>query len=230
MFYFTLKLDDEVLGTYHFEDIKVVTMGRAPSNDIVINDKSVSGNHAKIEAFDNGYLITDLQSKNGIFVNKKFVSSHWLKNGDVIAIGKHVIDFGYKLDDQPQTVDQTMVLDMDSYKEMRADNFLRAAMGEGDDEIKADLVLINDNKRLDLSKKVVTIGRDPDSDVVVPGILVGKTAATVSKHVDGHYLSYVGGFTKPKVNDKVINDSILLKDASIIKIGGAIMRYVTRRK
>ena len=50
MVYLTVKSDNVVLGTYHFEDIKVITLGRAPSNDIVLNDGSVSGQHAKIEA------------------------------------------------------------------------------------------------------------------------------------------------------------------------------------
>ncbi|MDH3348239.1 MAG: FHA domain-containing protein [Desulfobulbaceae bacterium] len=231
MIYLTVKSDNVVLGTYHFEDIKVITIGRAPSNDIVLNDGSVSGQHAKIEAVDNGYLLTDLQSKNGVFVNKKFISSHWLKNGDIITIGANLIDFACKGDEADDGIDQTMVLDIDSYKEMRAENFLRVAMGEGLDDIQGELIFLGDQKgTMELVKKVTTIGKDPNSDIVVSGLLVAKTAATISKQVDGHHLSYVGGFTKPKVSDIVVKDSILLKDSVLIKIGNVTMKYVDKKK
>jgi len=231
MIYLTVKSDNAVLGTYHFEDIKVITIGRAPSNDIVLNDGSVSGQHAKIEAVDNGYLLSDLQSKNGVFVNKKFISSHWLKNGDVITIGANLIDFSCKSEDADENIDQTMVLDMDSYKEMRAENFLRVALGEGLEDVKGELLFLGERKdTMELEKKVTTIGKDPNSDIVVSGILVAKTAATISKQVDGHYLSYVGGFTKPKVNDIVVKDSILLKDSMIIKLGDLTMCYKDKKK
>ena len=60
--------------------------------------------------------------------------------------------------------------------------------------------LAGGNGKILLSGKITKIGRDRTSDVVVKGMLVGRTAATISRRPDGFYLSYVGGAFKPKVN------------------------------
>jgi hypothetical protein len=54
---------------------------------------------------------------------------------------------------------------------------------------------------------------------------VGQTSATISKRPDGFYLSYVGGISKPKINDKVIKHSIILNDLDIIDIGATKMQF-----
>ena len=48
----------------------------------------------------------------------------------------------------------------------------------------------------------------------------------ISKLPDGFHLSYVGGFTKPKVNDKIIKQSVILKDEDIIAIGSVKLQFV----
>jgi len=54
---------------------------------------------------------------------------------------------------------------------------------------------------------------------------VGLTAVTISKRPDGYYLSYVGGMSKPKINDKPIKHSIILNDLDVIEIGPAKMQF-----
>ena len=58
--------------------------------------------------------------------------------------------------------------------------------------------------------------------------MVGKTAATISKRPNGYYLSYVAGMSKPKVNDKVVKESVELKDFDIIEIGSGKMQFVQK--
>jgi pSer/pThr/pTyr-binding forkhead associated (FHA) protein len=53
----------------------------------------VSSGHAKIESSPAGYLLTDLGSTNGTFVNDVRVESRGLKNGDVLTIGRHQLVF-----------------------------------------------------------------------------------------------------------------------------------------
>lgn len=54
--------------------MKTITIGRLPENDIVFDHKSVSRNHARITETDDGtYLIEDLNSKNGTYVNGRKV-------------------------------------------------------------------------------------------------------------------------------------------------------------
>jgi len=75
-----------------FELVKdVVTMGRDMSNDIVINDAESSRHHARLSKQGDSYVIEDLGSTNGTFVNSARVSSpRALNNGDVVGVGETV--------------------------------------------------------------------------------------------------------------------------------------------
>ncbi|MCX7681686.1 MAG: FHA domain-containing protein [Anaerolineae bacterium] len=72
-------------------DKDVVTLGRAPTNDIVINEPQVSRQHARILRQGNTLVIEDLGSTNGTFVNgMRLVGPHVLLSGDVIGLGDAV--------------------------------------------------------------------------------------------------------------------------------------------
>ncbi|MGD8504274.1 MAG: FHA domain-containing protein, partial [Syntrophobacterales bacterium] len=87
-----LKFKDIVLKDFDLAgDSK--TIGREPGNDIVVENLLVSGYHARVDAAGKDYILTDLQSKNGTFVNGEQVTSKKLKNGDQILIGKHLLVF-----------------------------------------------------------------------------------------------------------------------------------------
>ena len=92
----TLKFKNNLIQTYNIAAGRSVTIGRLENNDIVIENLAVSGHHAKIDSVGDGYLLTDLQSKNGCFVNEKMVASHWLSHGDIVSIGKHMLQFSFK--------------------------------------------------------------------------------------------------------------------------------------
>jgi len=66
---------------------KVLRIGRAPDNDIVISDLSVSRHHAELRRTANAYQIVDLNSHNGTFVNGQQVGSAPLAEGDIVGIG-----------------------------------------------------------------------------------------------------------------------------------------------
>jgi type II secretory pathway predicted ATPase ExeA len=61
-------------------------IGRGPDNDLVIQEKEVSRHHALIDRVDGNYIITDLDSSNGILVNSRRCDSATLKSGDVVTI------------------------------------------------------------------------------------------------------------------------------------------------
>src|SRR5205809_325128 len=66
---------------------KVLRSGRAPDNDIVVPDLSVSRNHAELRRTASGYQIVDLDSHNGTFVNGQQIGSAPLTEGDIVGIG-----------------------------------------------------------------------------------------------------------------------------------------------
>jgi pSer/pThr/pTyr-binding forkhead associated (FHA) protein len=73
--------------------------------------------------------------------------------------------------------------------------------------------------RLDLSQKLIKIGKDPTSEIVVKGFFIGWTAATISRRPDGYYLSRVGGMAKPRINGRRVQTSVLLQNMDLIQVG-----------
>jgi len=68
--------------------MKVVRIGRAPDNEVVISDTSVSRNHLEIIKTDRGvFILKDLNSRNGTYVNGKKVNETTLQETDIIRIG-----------------------------------------------------------------------------------------------------------------------------------------------
>ena len=87
-----LLVDDVVVKSFSL-DKTLISIGRSPSNDIVINEDAVSGEHAKIELIPNELMddlidifIEDLGSTNGTFVNDEPVQRQQLQNFDYIRI------------------------------------------------------------------------------------------------------------------------------------------------
>ncbi len=70
-----------------------LNIGRTTDNDLVIDDLTVSGRHAKIVTVFNSTYVEDLGSTNGTYVNGKKVQTHTLHNGDVVTIGHYQILF-----------------------------------------------------------------------------------------------------------------------------------------
>lgn len=84
---------------YSFEN-PVIKIGRLEDNDLIIDDPRVSRNHAELRFHDGRYMIVDLGSTGGTFVNGVKVDRQILDKGDVITLsGIHLV-FGQ--DEFPQ--------------------------------------------------------------------------------------------------------------------------------
>jgi hypothetical protein len=71
----------------------VVTLGRLPESDVVVNDPGASRQHARISNENGEYRIADLGSTNGTLVNDDDVRERALEDGDRITIGETVLEF-----------------------------------------------------------------------------------------------------------------------------------------
>jgi hypothetical protein len=72
------------------------TVGRTPDNDLQIDAKFISRNHAVILAGPNHTIIEDLNSTNGVAVNGKRITRHTLRDGDNLSIGKTSFRFSVR--------------------------------------------------------------------------------------------------------------------------------------
>lgn len=70
-----------------------LSVGRAKANDITIEDVAVSSQHCRVRPEGGGFVLHDLKSTNGTFVNDRRVSRHVLADGDVIKVGETLLQF-----------------------------------------------------------------------------------------------------------------------------------------
>lgn len=86
-----MELTDEI-HIFHLECDEIL-IGRHASADIRIQDMSVSRYHAMLNVTDGKWMITDIGSKSGVFVNGEPVRHVRLYEGDVITLGNRNLIF-----------------------------------------------------------------------------------------------------------------------------------------
>lgn len=100
-----------------------MTIGRKPHNDIQIDNLAISGEHAVLVTILNDSFLEDLNSTNGTFVNGQSVKKHFLRNGDVIELGKYRLKYVNDVPQQaaaataPADFEKTMVLRTDMLRQ-----------------------------------------------------------------------------------------------------------------
>src|SRR5688572_30271804 len=87
-----LKFDDRELQECAVGN-EPVSIGRRPDNVIIIDHPVVSARHARVFREGSHYVIEDLRSTNGTFVNQQPIARHLLIEGDTVAVGKHTLVF-----------------------------------------------------------------------------------------------------------------------------------------
>ncbi|MBU6440662.1 MAG: FHA domain-containing protein [Betaproteobacteria bacterium] len=83
-------LDDKVLKEVALNKDRI-TLGRRPHNDVVIDNLAVSGEHAVLLREGDGYVVQDLGSTNGSYINGKPVKRAPFREGDSLDIGKYTL-------------------------------------------------------------------------------------------------------------------------------------------
>lgn len=100
----TLTADN---GTMHPLMDEIALIGREPSSDIALPDTSVSSKHARILRTAEGFLIEDLRSRNGTFVNsEKVTEKRLLADGDTVRLGKVILTFNLAVKTSAQETTQ----------------------------------------------------------------------------------------------------------------------------
>ena len=88
-----LLFEGRVLKETAVSHTAAVTIGRLPDNTIVIDNSAVSSRHARIVREGPQFVVEDLESTNGTFVNGDKITKRALRHGDTILVGKHKMFF-----------------------------------------------------------------------------------------------------------------------------------------
>jgi pSer/pThr/pTyr-binding forkhead associated (FHA) protein len=219
-----LMFNNQVVKEYPLKK-ESITIGRNEGNVITVDNLAVSGYHARIDVAGNEYILTDLQSTNGTFVNDKKIVSHKLLHGDNIIVGKHRILFvgdGKELKvnvhENKADMDKTMMLDTAKQKELLAKQpGLPVSAGTVQKTGMVNFIEGAGLGEIELTKKLTKIGKADTSEIKLTGFFMPETAATISKRPSGYVITSMAG--KLKVNGKIIKESLQLNEFDNIEIG-----------
>src|SRR5512135_346538 len=90
-FQFVMRSGPTPGATYSLEGDQLV-IGRDSSSNIAISDAEVSRKHARLTFQGGKYVLEDLGSTNGTFVNgQRLTSAAVLKSGDVVSLGEQIV-------------------------------------------------------------------------------------------------------------------------------------------
>ncbi len=218
-----------------------VTIGRAPDNDIHIDNLAVSNYHARVYVEAGSLVVEDLNSLNGSFLNDLRVERAMLKDGDTLLIGKHEIlvdqahDAALPMDGWRKApaprVNETMILDTHERRKLLD---LAVAAGERT-QLSPDRLLVptltvlsgrTDQKEYRISGKLTVIGHSKMATVRLRGWFTPDVAAQINKHEDGYYLGR--GDRVPKINGFSIQGLTKLNDGDVIEVGGVRLTFLFR--
>lgn len=229
------SLKEVPLGT------RPVTIGRAPDNDIQIDNLSVSNYHARVYVEAGSLVVEDLNSLNGSFLNDIRVERAMLKDGDAILIGKHEIlvdqahDAALPLDGLRKApaprVNETMILDTQERRKL-----FEAAVAAGErsqlspDRVRVPTLTVEhgrtDQKEYRIAGKLTVIGHSKMATVRLRGWFTPEVAAQINKHEDGYYLGR--GDRVPKINGVSIQGLTKLNDGDMIEVGRVRLNFLYR--
>ncbi len=80
-------------GSRFLLDQDVTTAGRHPDSEIFLDDVTVSRRHAEFVREDEGFLVRDVGSLNGTYLNRERIDAAALAGGDEVQIGKYRLVF-----------------------------------------------------------------------------------------------------------------------------------------
>jgi len=233
-----VKFDERVLAEYPVDS--EVTIGRLPDNTVVIDNPAVSGHHARIFLEGDDYVVEDLQSKNGTYINEQHVLRGALRHRDVLLVGKHKLVFDELATAEPvpasrraPTLGKTAYLNTKKHRELLAR--LRAerarARGQAEPSLEthrtAFLRIVDgqtERQEYCIQNRVSFIGSSEDALVRLHGWWKPKTAAAIVQNDAGFTVTDFDGSTL--LNSQSLPEgSQQLKDGDMLEVGGLVMQF-----
>jgi predicted component of type VI protein secretion system len=213
-----------------------MSIGRRATNDIQIDNLAISGEHAAVVTILNDSFLEDLNSTNGTLVNGQPAKKHFLKNGDVIELGKYKLKY---VAEQTQSegasdFEKTMVLRSNELKQatqapmIDTKSYDAAQSGAQAPLPPPDVVSVKPviigaiqilsgasaGREMELTKTLTTLGK--------PGVQV----AVIAKRPHGYFITHVEGAQFPVINGRMIDaQAHQLNDHDIVEIAGIKMEF-----
>ena len=197
------------------------TLGRRPYNDIVIDNLTVSGEHALLHKVGQTVYIEDLNSTNGTYINGKPIRKQQLSPLDAVEIGRYKISYVLNPADPASELAAAEAdkADPGGPPSSLTDLLLPpAATSEPDRAGGASIKVLSGaaaGRAVVLTKVVTTVGK--------PGVLV----ASITKRPDGYVLAHVEGAQLPCINGVPLQgETAPLSHGDLIELDGTQVQFL----
>ena len=208
-----------------------VSIGRAKTSDIFLDNPTVSRFHAVIARRGKGWVIYDTKSKAGVSVNgTKIKKKAYIFDGDILTFGTSVMTFRSPLFKRPNADELPPVQQptVPAYTEIPiAKTVVNKAKKQAKKPIPA-LVNLSDDSVILLFSDEYLIGRGAECDIILPVLTVSKNHAILT-HEDGYWtlrdLESKGG---TEINGNKLTTVHTMLDGDVIALGGVLYRFIER--
>ncbi|RMG15100.1 MAG: FHA domain-containing protein [Planctomycetota bacterium] len=227
----TLTLSGRTLERYEFDEADRIRIGRSEDCEITIDNLGVSRYHSEILKKDGFFVLRDLRSNNGTFVNGRRIDAHNLNPGDEISIGKFTLTFSSDevapavaepvatkpADDDfggmTMQMDQAALAQLQREKASRVRGYLVVESKQG-------------KKNVFLEKSVFLLGKSDQADIKLSGWFCPRKVAIIFRDESGFRLINVTPKgTDVRVNGKEVDD-VRLGDNDEIQVRNLKMRFM----
>ena len=209
-----------------FLDQEQVGIGREASNAIIVDDPTVSREHAMIVQVGNDHVLTDLHSDHGTFVNGARVERHILQHGDIVELGAFNLRYLNPRASAESDMDRTMLItslrtspDAQDDAPAPAPDVHVPAGHSARTRFPKGRVRMQGGTRagsvIELDRVVATFGK------------AGEQLAVVTRRPHGYFLTHVEGRRYPRVNRETIgSEARLLRSGDVIEVGDDRMAFM----
>jgi len=238
-----LKFEQAVLKEIPLSEGEV-TIGRLPDNKIQIDNPLVSGHHARVIWEADHYVIEDLHSTNGTYVNNRRIERATLKEGDNVLVGKHTLSYKDVAFEQPapaakpvQAVEATMVMTGKQAAMLiqkpeggpagATATMSGTAVAPARDRIGVLTVIDGktDESQYVLTGKLTVIGKSDQATVKLSGWFAPKVAAIVMKRDAKYMIAPQDKGAKVRVNGEDVSGQKELGDSDTVEVAGIKMTF-----
>jgi pSer/pThr/pTyr-binding forkhead associated (FHA) protein len=202
--------------------VQPVSIGRLPDNTLVIDNPAVSGRHARVYREGKHFVLEDLKSTNGTFVNDKPIARHTLLAGDVVLIGKHTLEFADG--DEPDAL-VTSGLDHGRPSQVYDAVVPKTAIPTAQGRIGTLKVLAGSTGQSEYVLAAVTtmIGKADNAQIRLQGWFKPKIAATIARKGEGFTITPMSGTLL--INGETITSRRELTSGDRIEVAGLTLEF-----
>jgi len=195
-----------------------INLGRAPDNDLILQDETASRYHARILSREGRWYITDLDSTHGTYLNDRRLEEPLeLIDPALIRLSDTVLRFeGGKLLDQGGNLLRTLS-DHISFTE-RWFNNEKLSPNRFIEDFIASLDKLAAGLQPGRPEEMVNIGRAADNDLVIPNEMVSRYHARIFYYQGKWYLADLHSTHGTRVNDLPVFDPVQIKPYDRIEL------------